>query len=50
MQLANSGNLCAAQSIAEELKLTEEDFEKEGGGWIVILLIVVFILIAHEAR
>lgn len=47
---ASAGNFGAAQAIAERVKITEEDFEREGGGWVVVVLIVVFLLIAHEAK
>lgn len=49
--LANAGNLSAAQAIVTELKLTEADFEKDGGGFIVLLIIFIIILAsASEAR
>lgn len=42
MKLTLSGDLGGAQAIAKELKLTEADFEKEGGGcWCLILLLVI---------
>lgn len=47
---ASAGNFSAAQNIAKRIRITEEDFEREGGGWVVVVLIIVFLLIAHEAK
>jgi len=47
---ANSGDLLAAQAIAKELKLTESDFEKEGGGCIWVLVIIIILLCTKSAK
>jgi hypothetical protein len=47
MKLVFSGDLLGAQAIAKELKLTEVDFETEGGGcWILLIWVVYVIVIA----
>lgn len=52
LKLASSGNRTAVQAIAKELKLTEKDFEQEGGGcWMLlwfIIVILAFALIPEE--
>jgi hypothetical protein len=50
MKLANSGNLSGAQALAQELRLTEEDFQKEGGGWIWVIVIIIIILCTRKAN
>ena len=47
MKLVFAGDLSGAQTIGKELKLTEADFEKEGGGcWILLIWVVYVIVIA----
>jgi hypothetical protein len=45
IQSGIGGDLVASSEIIQELKLTEEDFEREGGGfaWLVLLLVVLII-------
>jgi hypothetical protein len=50
VRLASSGNLPRAQALVQELKLTEEDFEKEGGGCFWLLVIIIIILCAREGK
>ena len=45
MKLVFSGDLSAAQAIAQELRLTEADFEKEGGGCWILLIWVIYVLV-----
>lgn len=44
VKVANSGDMSAARKLAKKMKLTELDFEKEGGGCF-FLLFVLFILV-----
>jgi len=47
MKLVFAGDISGAQKIARELKLTEADFEKEGGGcWILLIWVIYVIVIA----
>lgn len=47
MKAVTSGDLAGAQAIAKDLKLTEADFEKEGGGcWILLIWCIYVVVLA----
>jgi|GEM_PF-1746449 len=52
INLGLSGKLQAANDIVNKLKLREEDFEKEGGGfiWIIIIIIIIILVSTQDAK
>lgn len=53
MKSAFAGNLPDAQAVAKELKLTEADFEKEGGGCFILLglaFVILFEIVKHKVE
>ncbi len=50
MKLAKSGDLSAVHALAKELKLTESDFEKEGGGFFLLVVLAILVLIYVDRK
>ena len=50
LDTAIQGNIRQAQQIAQNLKLTEDDFSAQGGGLIGLIILGIIILIALEGE
>jgi hypothetical protein len=50
INLGLSGETLPMVKIKKELKLTEEDFTKEGGGWIWLLILLILLLLPKCAK
>lgn len=49
MTLALAGNIAGASKVVVELKLTEQDFESEGGGCFILLVACCLLCVAVAA-